>query len=412
MKSNESHVKVYILTHGVVFTDAAVEHAVAVNAKRQNLVYNTTVEFKNGRRTKTNYNRPQELLLQGFDGYTVCASAVSEVLGRKPAIVNFVNGELTIETPAIPHLAKGVANITYVEEPAYYSLFTSKNRSVKRIISACGYDEMNLWPWHDCAVDKKCSFCGINSTNKGLKNNDWLHALNLRNENGPAFWNSAKEEVLEELTEAITLAIDDDCYKEEVHMIMISGNLDNNQLDLQAEIYSDMAKVISENFPNRFKEGIVAVTAPPNDLSYLEVMKSNGIEIGVFNLEVFTEEGFNTHCPGKAVIGRQHHLDTLVKGVEVFGWGKSWTNFVLGLENINELLEGCDFLAKQGINPSANVLHIDYGSSLKIEPPTYEDVIFFYTELASILKENKLSPYYCAKALRTSLSNEAFENRF
>lgn len=412
MSPNESHVKVYILTHGVIFTDSAIDHAVEVNAKRQNLVYNTTVEFKNGNRTKTSINRPQELLLHGYDGYTVCVSAVSEVLGRKPAIVDYDGQKLIIQTPSMPNLVNGIAKITYVVEPNYYSLTTSKNRSVKRIISACGYDEMNLWPWHDCAIDKKCTFCGINSTNKGLKTNDWLHAFTLKGEDGYAFWCATKDEVLEEIVEAITLAIDDDCYKEEIHMIMISGNLDNSQLDLQALIYADMAKVIYENFPNRFKEGIVAVTAPPNDISYLNVMKANGIDIGVFNLEVFTEEAFNIHCPGKAIIGRQHHLDTLIKGVEVFGWGNSWTNFVLGLENIDDLLIGCNYLAEKGINPSANVLHIDYGSSLKIAPPSYEEVIYFYRKLAIILKENNLSPYYCSKALRTSLSNEAYANRF
>lgn len=411
----ESLGKAYILTHGVEFTDIALEHAEKVDAKRQNYVYNSPVNYSKLARKKASYGRPQELFLIGSDGYKVCSSAVSAVPGRENALVDYIDGKLVLSTPAMPEIGHSIANVEYVPQPAYYGKKTSSGKDIKRIVSACGYDEMNIWPWHDCAISKKCSFCGINSVKKGCAKNesDLLEAYTLKNEADPKkFWDTKKESVIAEIIEAMGIAIDDECYAQEIHLIMITGNLDDSQLNLQAEIYSDIAKEISSNFPQRFAEGIIAVTAPPSNLEYLEVMKNSGIEIGIFNLEAYGEKAFLKHCPGKSVAGRTHYLETLERGVEVFGWGKSWCNFVLGLEDYEELLKGCEILASKGIVPSANVLHVDFGSSLKIAPPTFEEVIDFYKKLSAIYKKYSMKPYYCAKALRTSVSNEAFAGRF
>lgn len=91
------------------------------------------------------------------------------------------------------------------------------------------------------------------------------------------------------------------------------------------------------------------MTAPPSDISLLRLLRNSGIEVGVFNLEAFTPAAFALHCPGKNRIGRDHYLTTLEAGVGVFGWGKSWCNFVLGLEPVAELLSGCEELAARGV---------------------------------------------------------------
>ncbi len=218
--------------------------------------------------------------------------------------------------------------------------------------------------------------------------------------------------MLAEITEAVDLAIDDECYREEIHLILISGNLADSQLDAQAKIYSDLAHAITSRHPGRFAEGAVAVTAPPNDLRLLRQMKESGIEIGVFNLETFSPSAFAEHCPGKQKIGRDHYLATLQESVEVFDWGKSWCNFVLGLEPVDILLAGCEELACIGVTPGANVLHLDHGATLKCDPPTLEQVIHFFSKLAEIYERHSLRPYYCERALRTSLANEAFAGRF
>ena len=420
----ESLAKAYILTHGVRFSTKALEQAVIVRAKRQNMVYNLPASDPMESEPQTNVGlkvigasdrltRPQELFLVGDDGYTVCVSAVAPVEGRACAIVDFLEGRLILTTPALPDVGRRLAATEYVPQPSYYDLCTSSGQAVPRWVSACGYDEMNIWPWHDCAIGQVCSFCGINAVQKGAgRDVDLIHALKLKREpDVKRYWREMREIVLAEITEAVSLAINDECYQEEAHLILISGNLADHQLDAQATIYADIAAAITTMYPQRFAEGAVAVTAPPQDSQLLSLMRDSGIEVGVFNLEAYSPDAFSRHCPGKDRLGRDHYLRTLARGVEVFGWGRSWCNFVLGLEPIQQLLVGCDLLASRGITPGANILHRDHGATLHCEPPTFNDVISFFADLACIYHRYGHRPYYCQRALRTSLANEAFAGR-
>jgi hypothetical protein len=272
---------------------------------------------------------------------------------------------------------------------------------------------MNVWPWHDCAISRPCSFCGINAvhkqTGRGL---DLLHAREIQHHTDAlAHWKDTRDEVLGEILEAIDAALDDECYRDEVHLILISGNLADHQLDTQAAIYADMARAITSRHPLRFAEGAVAVTAPPRNLDLLAEMQQSGISVAVFNLEAFTPAAFSLHCPGKARAGRDHYLEALTRGVGVFGRGNIWSNFVLGLEPQEHLLAGCEELASKGITPGANVYHRDRGATAALDPPTYDAVLDFYRELAILYRKHGHRPYYCRLALRTSLANEAFDGQ-
>ena len=421
----ESVAKAYILTHGVRFTTNALRFAAQVKAKRQNAVYNLPADDTAHPEAPREYSplpllrpadrldRPQELFLTGEDGYTVCVSAVAPVPDREPATVESCGGQLLLATPSWADAGQTLDRVEFVPQPKYYDQHTSSGRSVQRWVSACGYNEMNIWPWHDCAISRPCTFCGINVVQKQAgRDVDLLHALEMRREpDADRVWSSVREAVIAEITESVGLAIGDDCYRDAIHLIIISGNLADHQLDAQARIYADIAGAITRRHPGRFAEGAVAVTAPPLDLGLLRVMRDGGIEVGVFNLEAFTPAAFARHCPGKDRIGRSHYLKTLEKGVEVFGWGRSWCNFVLGLEPAADLLSGCEELASQGVTPGANVLHRDHGASVMHDPPDLETVINFYRELAAICRRHKQRPYYCQLALRTSLANEAFTGR-
>jgi hypothetical protein len=416
---SESLAKAYILTHGVAFTGAALEFASHVGAKRQNMVYNAPAIVDRGSTKSANSKlssqlaRPQELFLRGENEYDVCVSAVAPVTGRESAVVDCVDGKLILATPGRPRLGQSLPSLDYVPEPSYYARFTRSGRPVTRWVSACGYDEMNVWPWHDCAISRPCSFCGINAVHKHTgRNLDLLHARAIQHHTDAlAHWNSTREEVVGEILEAIDAALDDECYRDEVHLILISGNLADQHLNAQAAIYADISRAIMSRHPLRFAEGVVAVTAPPLDLDLLVEMRQGGIRVAVFNLEAFTPTAFSRHCPGKARVGRSHYLEALMKGVEIFGRGNIWSNFVLGLEPQRDLLAGCAELASKGVTPGANVYHRDQGATATLDPPTYDAVLDFYRELASLYQKYGLRPYYCRFALRTSLANEAFDGK-
>jgi hypothetical protein len=394
--------KAYILTHGVEFSDSALVHARSVGAKGQNMVYNAP-------RLQGLTTRPQELLLSDEDGYTVCVSAVAPVPGRIPAHVSHEAG-IKVVTPAHPHLAEGVS-ARFVPRPRYYDALRASGAPMTRLISACGLDELNIWPWHDCAVSGTCSFCGINKVSHATPSHDFS-SLAARTSSAYSAWSLHRDAYVRELLDAVEIALADDCYDEHLHMILISGNLPDDQLDDQARIYGDLADVL-RRIPQayRFAEGIVAVTAPPQDLALLGTMKAMGVDVIVLNLEAYTPEAFERHCPGKHRIGRNHYLRSLEESVRVFGRGCSWTNFVLGLEEPTDLLAGCERLAQLGITPGANVLHLDVGGAAFLKPPEFNTVLMFYRQLAAIYRKHELRPYYCAKALRTSLANEAFDDR-
>ena len=88
-----------------------------------------------------------------------------------------------------------------------------------------------------------------------------------------------------------------------------------------------------------------------------------------------------------------------------------WTNLVFGLENIKDTLKECAKLVSDGIVISANVLHLDKGNSLDCNIPLTKDIIDFFYRLEILNNQKGFSPFYCAKALRTSLSNEAHDMR-
>jgi len=394
MIMHETYLKAKILTSGVVFSQKAINYARKCNAKGQNLVYNAPACLEN--------YRPQELYLTHADGYETVVSCVSPC-SRSPVYIDVEADELVaiVEGERVTNVL-----VKYVIEPDYYRKKLSNRHFVKDYISACGYDELNILPWMGCAISKGCLFCGSNTVAK-MNHGDTLTAYNVSRQNA---WEKRKEEYLENLIKAIRIAKESDCYSEHMHLILISGDLCDDRLDYQSEIYSEIAGAIKKDVQEA-TDGIVAVLMPPNNKLLLKKLFDSGITKIVFNLEVGDERLFNKYCPGKANIGYSHIINSLYESVDIFGKGNVWTNFVLGLEPIDNLLRLIESLAQGGIVSSANVLHIDKGNRLDCSVPDYNTVIRYFYELSNIMKNYGQRPFYCSKALRTSLSNEAFEGR-
>ena len=101
------------------------------------------------------------------------------------------------------------------------------------------------------------------------------------------------------------------------------------------------------------------------------------------------------------------------KAVDVFGKGNSYCNFVGGLESIDSMAEGFDYLASIGIAPSINVFHPDPKSKLNKKAPPSIDYLLKMGQLqASIYKKNKFIPIYPVGGTRNSLDTEAWRGLF
>jgi hypothetical protein len=393
-----SHVKAWILANGTSFSGEALAYARAVGAKGLQRVYNAPAGAPSG--------APQEILLRDAAGNESCVAAVAPVDGRRPVEVEVADGRLILRLPN--GLDSGGVDVAFVPQPEYYATTLPSGQPITRVVSACGVSLLNIWSWHDCAVRGLCRFCGINLIQRTAGNSDLLTARAI---------GSGRVERLdqwyEDLRTGVKIAVEDPTYRGELFPMIISGNLPDASLDLQAELYARAAREVAPLVASRSgREGLVAMTAPPNDLSLLETQREAGIQTMAINLEAYAEDVFRVECPGKHRIGRDRYLGALRASAKVFGWGRAWSNLVFGLEPTESLLAGCRALAADGITPGASVLHFDEGATITGKvPPTYPEILDFYTELAGIYRQHDLRPYFSSRALRTSLANEAFEGR-
>lgn len=392
----ETACKIKILANGVTFSDKALAFALEQNAKIQNLIYNKPLGVNN--------SRPQELIIQNLDGYETVVSCVVP-RNRKPILIDYINNNLVaFENNEI---LKNI-NISFVKEPTYYKKKISNGEFVKKYVSSCGLDELNIFPWKGCAISKGCLFCGVNTVAKKENEEDLFTAFKIGK---VGVWEKCKNSYLNNLKQAILIAKNDNCFNEHLHLIIISGDLSNDELDIQAQIYSEIAQNIHPIISDKATEGIVAVMMPPNNLKLLSQLKNSHIEKIVFNLEVGNEPYFSKYCPGKSEIGLDHINKSLIKAVSIFGTGNVWSNFVFGLEPLDLILKKCEELSSLGVVPSANVLHIDSGNRLDCDVPSERNIIIFFSKIAEMYHKYGFKPYYCSKALRTSLTNEAYEGR-
>lgn len=392
----ETYLKALVLTRGIEFSEKAIKVSISEKAKGQNLVYNMPLNAIN--------TRPQELIITNLnDSYSVVVSCVASNPDNTPIYLDVDDaGKLIalVDNEKIDNI-----DIRFVKEPEYYSKTISNGENVKKYVSACGLDELNIIPWKGCAISRACRFCGVN--NFVQKEDLSAHKISKdKNE-----WYQICDQYLNNLEEAVLIAKKSNCYREHAHVILIAGNLDNYSLDFETKVFARIAERIVPIIKDIAEEGLVVVMSPPRNKNLIDDLKKAGAEKVVFNLEAVTEKGFQKYCPGKADLGYYFFIDRLKYAIDVFGKGNVWTNLVFGLENIEDTLEKCSELIKEGIVISANVLHLDKGNSLDCSIPTTEAVIEFFYRLEMFNNQEGFLPFYCAKALRTSLSNEAHDSR-
>jgi len=104
------------------------------------------------------------------------------------------------------------------------------------------------------------------------------------------------------------------------------------------------------------KGEILVYTTPPSDPRMVDQIYNAGADRISMSLEIWDETLAKKIMPGKMKFtGRKRHLDALFYVSSKYGKNRACSNFIIGLEPTESLLEGAEFLASKGIVPIASI---------------------------------------------------------
>jgi hypothetical protein len=138
--------------------------------------------------------------------------------------------------------------------------------------------------------------------------------------------------------------------------IQITGG---STFDVQAEcnrIKEILDAINTKVGRENIKGEILIYTTPPKDPRLVDQIFDAGANRIAMSLEIWNEELAKKIMPGKMKFtGRQRHLDALLYVASKYGKNRACSNFIIGLEPYESILEGAEFLASKGIVPVASV---------------------------------------------------------
>ena len=104
------------------------------------------------------------------------------------------------------------------------------------------------------------------------------------------------------------------------------------------------------------KNELLLYITPPERHDVIDRYFGMGASRIACSLEVWDNKLAESITPGKrSYITKQRYLDALTYIAEKYGPGKSFSNFIIGLEPFETLREGATYLAERGVIPSASV---------------------------------------------------------
>lgn len=133
------------------------------------------------------------------------------------------------------------------------------------------------------------------------------------------------------------------------------GSLFDSQAEI--EIITNILEAINQRVGrNRIPGEIVVYVTPPKQTESIDRLFAAGADRVSCSLEIWDESLAARVMPGKMkYTGRQRHLDCLDYVSAKYGKNKACCNFIIGLEPLESLLTGTEYLAARGIAPIASV---------------------------------------------------------
>ena len=398
--------KVKILEEGVKFTplDVFTKHKNHDNFRSKTIFKKPVSNGKQVFDMSTNNELiPSEIVLQNGDNESI----VKCHYNANSSIEIKLNPLNTIDIYKDGTLCKTNARFVYDIEALKIKI--DDTHTVGDYIDVVGLDRIALLLFEGChnwICGKQCKFCDLHPKRvdekviKPTLNNLYMY------DSIDSWWNEQKEEFISNTAKALRILLENHTFKHN-HLFIMAGNLDSSEKvwDYLLEFTEGLQKQVDLNI----FDSIVNV-CPHHTVEHLKKLKALGIKQVQYNLEIANKEIFEFSCPGK--IAYEDFVSKMYEAVNIMGKNNVRSNFVLGLQDIDELLKEADTFASAGIITDYSVFQPKKHTPYENNPaPSMEQVIYFTNKLADIYLKYGQIPIFCSLSSRSSIMNEVYYDK-
>jgi hypothetical protein len=296
------------------------------------------------------------------------------------------NGNPVLFEDGIP-----VAAVTFPQASAYYQQKTSAGNLFGSVAVLEGRSTLAffyLWSCEYIKTHETCSFC-------------FQVKAEMAGYNLPKPSNS-------EVAQIIKWAINNAGIQE---VQLTAGTLFNGTAECRryAELLSEIDREVGlHRIPS---EIYCYMTAPKDPAAVDQVFDAGADRVG-HDLHVWNQELHERFAPGHAhQVTRSRQLRALEHIADKFGPNKAFSAFVAGLEPLDEMLEGAEYLASRGIVPAFSVWMPTPGSlTADCKPPGTDYYRQARREFARLYKSHHLTPPGTPAGSHVSLCHDIFRN--
>jgi len=228
--------------------------------------------------------------------------------------------------------------VMYIPVPGYFDKLNPKGEPYK-LLAVTHIDRVRISPIEGCAI--ACQFCNIPYEFK------------------------YKQHGVEDLVDAVRVAAEDQILPAQ-HVLISGGTPKPEDYGYENDVY----KQVASSLP---RLDVDIMMAPVNDLLDPKVLKEIGVHGLAINLELFNPEIAKKKARGKYDIGREKYLKFIDECVKTFGPGRIRSLLMVGIEPMEDTLQGVRALAERGCDPVLSPFRPDPITPLRNElPPTVE----------------------------------------
>jgi len=239
--------------------------------------------------------------------------------------------------PCLTYRGKFVTEVDFPPATKFYSQRTSSGYSFNLMAVLQGLDVLSfpyLWHCQFALGGLPCHFCYQGNTALEMKRTG---------QKFPAL------PTPDDVAEVVEYCVQ----HEDIRDVQLTGGSEVDAGQGEMPLATDFMAAIKRRVDLRKIKGDVCLyTSAPKDPAAVDKVFASGVDRVAYDLNVWDENIFKQACPGIArYIGRAQQLRALEYAADKHGPNKMCSAFVIGLEPVESLLAGAEYVAERGIVP-------------------------------------------------------------